>query len=189
MDGIIFSIIIGFIIGTLFYYFDIKSGKKLYKRWYDVSNKDNLDASLGLGFVHGRLFGQKLKVAIILSVVGYALGFLVFGMSPFIGLFYGGGLAIGLLLSFYTSNKLLGVFSKRANKTIEYIESIEKGEKKVSEEINKIVKGKKKEEEEVIQEKEEVKPEEVQKQEPPKDDKKDDKDDDWRSGVKKFLDK
>lgn len=180
MDGIIFSIIIGFILGTAFYYYDMKKGKKLYKRWYDLSNKDNLDPKLGLGFVHGRLFGQKLKVSIIFSVIAYGIGFLVFGVNPFWGLFYAGALFLGFLVAFYLARKLLSIFSVKANKTIEYIESIEKGEKNVSEELNKLVKGKDKETESIQKNKK------VQEKEENKDE---DKDDDWRSGVKKFLDK
>ena len=64
----------------------------------------------------------------------------------------------------------------------------EKGEKKVSDEINKLVKGKKKEEEVIKEEKEELKSEEKTAEEQ-KEEKKEDKDDDWRTGVKKFLDK
>ncbi len=178
MENIIFAAIIGFVIGTLFYYFDKKSGKNLYKKWHDISNKEKLNPELNLGFVNGRLFGQKLSVSIAIAVICYVLGFIVFGMSPFHGLFYATGMFVGILLSFYTAGKLLDVFSKRANKTIDYIESIEKGEKNIKDEFKKVIP--KKEEQKTPKTEEQPKEE-------PKQEKK--KDDDWRSGVKGFLDK
>lgn len=180
MSEIIFAAIIGFVLGTLFFYYDKKSGKKLYKKWYDISNKNDLDPNVNIGFVDGRYFRQKLTVAIGLTVVCFVLSFLVFGISPFYALMYNIGTFVGILASFYISGGLINIFSKRANKTIDFIESIEKGEKNLKEEIKKVV----------PLAKEEPTPEpapEVKETPEKEDDKKDD--DDWRSGVKDFLNK
>lgn len=177
----IFAGIIGFVIGTLFYYYDKKSGKKLYKKWYDISNKNDLDPTVNIGFVDGRYFRQKLTVAIGLTAVCFVLSFFLCGVEPFKALMYNIGTFVGILLSFYVSGGLINVLSKRGNKTIDFIESIEKGEKNLKEEIKKVIP--------VGKEEEPVKQEQPTEVKEEKEEKKDDKDDDWRSGVKDFLNK
>ena len=191
MENTFFAVILGFLIGSLFYYYDRKSGKKLYKKWYDISNKNELDDKINVGFVDGRLFGQKLTVAATITVICYLLSIIIGGISPFKGLFYAGGLFVGILASFYIAGMLFNVFSKKANKTIEFIESIEKGEKNIKDVIPsaKEIKEKiipsgnessvKKPENDTIKEEESSKEKEDKKE----------KKDDWRDGVQKFLDK
>lgn len=183
MEYIIFSAIVGFIIGTLFYYYDRKSGKNLYRKWHNLSNKEKLHETATIGFVDGRLFGQKLKIAIAIAVVFYLLTFLMAGI-PLKGLLYAGAVFIGALSSFYISGTLLSLFSKRASQTIDYIESIEKGEKNIKDELKSILP--KKEEEKISFKKETEVSDKKEQEEAPKEDK---KKDDWRDGINKFLDK
>jgi hypothetical protein len=179
----LFTAILGLVLGTLFFYYDSKSGRKLYKKWHDISSKDKLDENLNVGFVNGQLFGQKLSVAISFTAIFYVIGFFILGMNLIHGLFYSLGLFLGLMLAFYIAPKFLAIFSKKAGKTIEYIESIEKGDKKLTDELNKIIPKK----EPIAAEnlKTDVSPKE--KEQPTSKEPK--KDDNWRDGVNKFLDK
>jgi hypothetical protein len=180
----LFTAILGLVLGTLFFYYDSKSGRKLYKRWHDISSKDKLDENLNVGFVNGQLFGQKLSVAISFTAIFYVIGFFILGMNLIHGLFYSLGLFLGLMLAFYIAPKFLAIFSKKAGKTIEYIESIEKGDKKLTDELNKILPKK----EAIVTEPSETKETPKEKEiETPKETPK--KDDDWRKGIKGFLDK
>lgn len=181
MEGIIFSAIIGLVVGTLFFYYDSKSGRKLYRKWHDISSKNKLDPNLNVGFVNGQLFGQKLTVAITISVILFVLAFLSGALHLFQTLFYSIGFFVGMMIAFYIAPKFLAVFSKKASETIDYIESIEKGDKNITDAINKVI-PKKKEEEKI----EASKPEET---EPPKEKEEPKKDDNWRDGINKFLDK
>jgi len=191
-----FAAIIGLVIGIFFTIYDKKSGKKLYHKWYNISNKNNLDPDMEIGFVTNQLFGQKLTVSLIITGLTYVIGFMLFGMNPISGIFYMIAFFLGLMVSFYTASLLLSLFSKKISKTINYIEKVEKGSidlkaeakkgfekakdkvSEVAEDIKESVTGKE-ETKEIIEEKTEPTPE----KETPKDDK------DWRKGVKDFLDK
>ena len=122
-----FAGIIGLVLGIAFSYYDKKSGSKLYKKWYNISNKNNIDPNLEIGFVSNQLFGQKLSVALILTAFAYVISFVVFGVNAIHALFYMIPFIIGLMIAFYTSSLILGIFSKKANKVIDYIEEVEKG--------------------------------------------------------------
>ncbi|MGB1039660.1 MAG: hypothetical protein ACPGVD_02155 [Flavobacteriales bacterium] len=184
-----FAGIIGLVLGIAFSYYDKKSGSKLYKKWYNISNKNNIDPNLEIGFVSNQLFGQKLSVALILTAFAYVISFVVFGVNAIHALFYMIPFIIGLMIAFYTSSLILGIFSKKANKVIDYIEEVEKGGIDLKEEAKKgFDKAKEKVMETVTQKKEEPKPleKEIPKEEPVPKEK---KDDNWRDGVKKFMDK
>ena len=195
MENIIFTGIIGLVIGMFISFYDKKSGKKLYHKWYNISNKNNLDPKMEIGFVTNQLFGQKLTVALIFTAIAYVVHFFLVG-DAFLGLFRMIGFFVGIMIAFYTASLLLSLFSKKISKTIDYIEKVEKGSidlkaeakkgfekakdkvSEVAEDIKESVTGKE-ETKEIIEEKTEPTPE----KETPKDDK------DWRKGVKDFLDK
>ena len=183
-----FAAIMGIALGLLFTFYDKKSGINLYKKWYNLSNKNNIDPDLEIGFVTNQLFGQKLTVSIILTGITYLISFLVFGINPIQSLFYMIAFFLGLMIAFYTSSLLLSLFSKKTNKVIDYIEKVEKegidlkaeakkGFDKAKEKVMETVTPKEEEEEEV---------KEIPKEEPKPEEK---KDDNWRDGVKKFMDK
>lgn len=185
----IFAGIFGLAIGLLFSYYDKKSGSKLYKKWYNISNKNNIDPKLEIGFVTNQLFGQKLTVALILTAISYVLGIFVFGMHPFQGLFYMIGLFIGLMIAFYTAGILLSLFSKKVSKTIEYIEKVEQGGIDLKEEAKKGMEKVKDKVMETVNPTEEVKQKNVEKELPKEKPETPEKEDNWRDGVKKFMDK
>ena len=83
-----FAATIGLVLGLFFTYYDKKSGTNLYKKWYNISNKNKIDPDLEIGFVTNQLFGQKLTVALILTGICYLISFLVFGVNPVKSLFY-----------------------------------------------------------------------------------------------------
>lgn len=186
---IFYTGIIGLVFGILFSFYDKKSGSKLYKKWYNISNKDDIDPNLDIGFVTNQLFGQKFTVAIVFTVLAYILHYFLIG-EAFYGLFRMIGFFVGIMIAFYTANLLLSVFTKKSNKVIDYIEKVEKegidlkaeakkGFEKAKDKVMETVTGKEEVVEKVIEKeipKEEVKPD-------PK------KDDNWRDGVKKFMDK
>ena len=183
MENIIFTGIIGLIVGIFLSYYDKKSGSKLYKNWYNVSNKNKIDPNLEIGFITNQLFGQKLTIGLIFTAIAYIIHFFVLG-EPFLGLFRMIGFFIGIMIAFYAAGLLLSMFSKKMSKTIEYIEKVEKGSIDVREEAKaKYESVKEKVKEKITSEKEIV----IEKKEEPIAEQK--KEDNWRDGVKKFMDK
>lgn len=185
-----FAAIIGLVLGLFFTYYDKKSGTNLYKKWYNISNKNKIDPDLEIGFVTNQLFGQKLTVALILTGIFYLISFLVFGVNPVKSLFYMIAFFLGLMVAFYTANLILSMFSKKVSGAIDYIEKVEKGGIDLGEEAKKSsnkVKDKVKEtvtgnEKIVVEEKPEPIPEPAKEADPKEDS-------NWRDGVKKFMDK
>ena len=193
MENTIFTAIIGLVIGIFISFYDKKLGKKLYHKWYNISNKNNLDPDTEIGFVTNQLFGQKLTVALIVTSIAYLIHFFLIG-EAFLGIFRMIGFFIGIMVAFYTSSLLLSLFSKKVSKTIEYIENVEKGGIDLKAEAKKgYEKAKDKLEDVVESVKETVTGKETEeiKQEIPKEKKETPKeeDKDWRKGVKDFLDK
>jgi hypothetical protein len=185
-----FAAIMGIVLGLLFTFYDKKSGINLYKKWYNISNKNKIDPDLEIGFVTNQLFGQKLTVSIILTGIAYLISFLVFGINPIQSLFYMVAFFLGLMVAFYTSGLLLSLFSKKTNKVIDYIEKVEKGGIDLKAEAKKGFDKAKEKVMETVTPKEEPKEKEIEKEIPeekPKPETK--KDDNWRDGVKNFMDK
>ena len=183
---ITFAAIIGLVIGLLFSFYDKKSGIKLYRKWYNISNKNKIDPNLEIGFVTNQLFGQKLTVSLIITAICYVIGVLAFDVPPFSGLFYMIGVFIGLMVAFYTSSLLLSLFSKKTSKVIDYIEQVEKGGIDLKAEAKKGMNTVKEKVKETVSPKEEPK---LKEKEIPKEEPEVKKDDNWREGVKKFMDK
>ena len=190
MENIIFTGIIGLILGIFIAFYDKKSGSKLYKKWYNVSNKNKIDENLEIGFITNQMFSQKLTVALIFTAIAYVVHFFILG-EPFLALFRMIGFFIGIMIAFYVGTLLLSLFSKKTNKVIDYIEKVEKGSIDLKEEAKKgyekakdkvmeTVTGKEEEIEKVIEK-------EIPKEGVPLPDPK--KGDNWRDGVKKFMDK
>ncbi len=189
MENIIFTGIIGLVIGLFVSFYDKKSGSKLYKKWYNVSNKNNIDPNLEIGFITNQLFGQKLTVALIFTAITYVIHFFILG-EPFLALFRMIGFFVGIMIAFYTAGLILSMFSKKVSKTIEYIENVEKGGIDLKEEAKKGFDKVKDKVKETVSGKEEEKPneKEIPKEESKPEDEPN-KEDDWRDGVKRFMDK
>lgn len=185
MENLIFTGIIGLVVGLFISFYDKKSGSKLYKKWYNVSNKNKIDDKLEIGFITNQLFSQKLTVALILTALAYVVHFFILG-EPFLALFRMIGFFIGIMIAFYTGSLLLSLFSKKTNKVIDYIEQVEKGSIDLKEEAKKGFEKAKDKVMETVTGKEEVVEKEISKEEPKPESK---KDDNWRDGVKDFMKK
>ena len=187
MENIVFAGIIGLVVGLFVSYYDKRSGSKLYKKWYNVSNKNKIDPKLEIGFVTNQLFGQKLTVGLIFTAIAYVVHFFILG-EPFLGLFRMIGFFVGIMVAFYTAGIILSMFSNKVSKTIEYIEKVEKEGIDLKEEAKKgFDKAKEKVKETISPEEKPTAKEEVK--EEPISDSETKEDDNWRDGVKKFMDK
>ena len=179
MDSFI-ALIIGLALGVGFYYYDIKKGTKAYVKWYNLTHKDKYNSPVQRGFVFNQPFSGRITPAIFISAVIAVLFYITGNMNPISILLYGAVMFVGLMAAFYLSPfmfKNVPEQLERISKAIEKVDELEA---------------------ELKNEKNEESPEpEIEKQEDPQDenekkpDSDDDKDkgDDWRSGVKDFLDK
>lgn len=182
---IFYTGIIGLVFGILFSFYDKKSGSSLYKKWYNLSNKNKIDPDLEIGFVTNQLFGQKLTVALIFTALAYVLHYLLIG-EAFYGLFRMIGFFIGIMIAFYAANLLMSLFSKKTNKVIDYIEKVEKGSIDLKAEAKKGFEKAKDKVMETVAGSEEIVEEEIGEEKPATESK---KEDNWRDGVKDFMKK
>jgi len=163
------SLIVGLVLGTLFYFWDNKKGYTWYKRWYDLSHKEPLEVTGVYSFVNNQPFSKRLIPAVIIAVVFSYLTWLLGEVNPLYTMLSGVLALIGILIGFYLGPlimKKLPKGVKEAKKTLDKIDSLEQDLKEKS---SKPV----------------IEPTpEPEKKDPPKKD-----DDDWRKGVKDFLDK
>jgi hypothetical protein len=163
------SLRVGLVLGTLFYFWDNKKGYSWYKRWYDLSHKEPLETTDVYSFVNNQPFSKRLIPAIIIAVAFSYLTWLLGDINLIITLLTGALSLVGILVGFYLGPLILKKLPKgfkEAKKTLDKIDSLEqdltnKSPKPISEPTP-----------------------EPEKKSPPKKD-----DDDWRKGVKDFLDK
>ncbi len=171
MDSIL-SLIIGLVLGILFVLWDHKKGQAWYKRWYDLSHKDPLHPSIDDTFIRNQPFSKRVVPAIIITGVFMYITWWLGNLNPLITFLQGGIALVAVIIGFYVgpfiANKLPKGL-KKANETLRKIDAIEADIKEVKP-INV----------------ETPKPERDEIKSPPK---KDDKDEDWRKGIKDFLDK
>ena len=189
MENILFTGIIGLALGIFIAYYDKKSGSKLYKKWYNVSNKNKIDPNLEIGFITNQLFGQKLTIALVLTALAYIVHFFIIG-EPFLALFRMIGFFVGIMIAFYASGILFSLFSKKVSSTIDYIEKVEKGNLDIREDAKEKYEKVKEKVKESITKRQDVVAEgnsepatEPTKKAEPKENS------NWRDGVKNFMDK
>ncbi|MBR9860206.1 magnesium transporter [bacterium] len=182
MDSLI-ALIIGFGIGFGFYYFDLKKGFSSYRKWYKLTHKDPLPAESNKGWVFNQPFSARLSMALVLSLVLAVILFFTGNLNLIMILVYAAVVLVGCLVAFYLSpylfNKVPGHLEK-ISKAIEKVDEIEERLKKEETASETAIKEEAKAKSEIEE------PETKEEDQPEK--KKDDKDD-WRSGVKDFLDK
>ena len=174
MDTLL-ALFIGLVAGLLFYFFDFKRGLNAYRKWYDLTNKDELPDDVEMGFAYKQPFSGKLYTAIALSLFITLLVILAGSQNLFVELLYGVFILAGVMGAFYLAPLIFRHGGKHMNKLKKAVDKIDQFEADL----------KSKEKEKV---KIEVKEEKEQKEEEPKEIKEEKKDDDWRKGVKKFLD-
>ena len=178
MDTLL-AFIIGIAGGIAFYFFDFRNGKSRYRKWHALTHKDPLPEGTEMGFVYRQPFSGKLYTAVFLAVV-ITLIVIFFGSANFlIELLYGAFILVGLMIAFYVSPLIFRHSGKNMERIKKVVDKVDKLEDKIRDTFD----GDDKEPEKVVEEKkEETKPEE--KEEPKQEDK---KDDDWRKGIKDFL--
>ncbi|MBO6515202.1 MAG: hypothetical protein JJ975_01450 [Bacteroidia bacterium] len=166
------SLLVGFVIGILFFAWDNKKGYVWYKRWYDLSHKTPLDSDNVYSFINNQPFSKRLVPAIILTVL-FAWGSWLLGdLNLIITLVTGMLSLVGVIAGFYVGPMVMNKLPKglkEANKTLKKIDELEK---------------------DLLDDQKEPKPQQPQAPEQSSSDKTDDKKDtDWRKGVQDFLDK
>ncbi|PCJ66024.1 MAG: hypothetical protein COA58_08085 [Bacteroidetes bacterium] len=177
MDPLL-SLIVGFVFGLLFFFFDLNGGKKWYRRWHNLSNKNPLNEDSNQGFVHQQPFSKKLVPAVFIFVLFSFILWYTGNLNPIEILISGGILLFALMLAFHLGPLLLNILPakmKQVNKAIEKIDELEANIKSEKIEVQEVTP----EKIEVEKPKETPKPK-AKEAEPKKD---------WRDGVQDFLDK
>lgn len=176
MDPLL-SLLIGFVFGLLFFFYDLRGGKKLYRKWHDLSNKNPLNQDSEKGFVHQQPFSKKLVPAVIIFALFSILLYYTGNLNPIEIVISGSILLAAVMVAFYLGPLLLSILPsklKQAGKAIDKIDELEANLKaEYLEEKEVIV-------EETTEHKPEIKEE---KKTEPKSEK------DWRDGIQDFLDK
>ncbi len=172
MDSFL-SLLVGFVIGILFFVWDNKKGYTWYKRWYNLSHKNALESEGQYSFINNQPFSKRLIPAVILTTL-FAYGTWLLGdLNPIQSLLTGMLSLVGVLVGFYVGPMVMNKLPKglkEANKALKKLDKLEEelkssGSKKSTPEPEK------------------------KKDDPKSGDNDDDKGDDWRKGVKDFLDK
>lgn len=202
-----FHALVFFILGILLYYVDTKQGIKWYRGWYNLTHKDPMPDDIIMGFIVNNDIRSKLTIGLILVIAEIGISFFWGMASPLEDIFYGIGELIGVIAGFYLAPKMIKTVPGGVKGAIEYMDKVDKGEANVKKDILRgaVKAGTEMKNILTAEDKEEVKtplpsqtpesePAKPKKVEEPKSEgppKKDDegKDDDWRKGVKKFMDK
>lgn len=164
--------LIGFALGFFFAFFDMKKGRYWYRSWYKLTHKEGLPEDSPQTFIQNQPFSKRLVPAVILSaIVGYIL-FATGGLNWVLLLINTSLMLVAMMFSFYAFPFLIQKISPKLGQVRDTIKKIDELEASLKRNDVK------------------EKPE-MDKMEPPKDAQKSDdkKDDNWRSGVKDFLDK
>ena len=171
MDTLL-ALILGFVGGIIYYFFDHKRMKGWHRKWYALTHKDPLPEGIEIGFVYGQPFSGKLYSAIFLSALVTIIIIVTGTSNLFIQLLYGAFILIGMMLAFYITPLVMKHGVPRVKQMKENIEKIDKMEAEMKGEPEP-------------EPKREEKPAE---EPPPGDEKKDGDDKDWRKGIKDYLD-
>ncbi|MFT5723994.1 MAG: hypothetical protein ACI9JN_001111 [Bacteroidia bacterium] len=170
MDTLL-ALIIGLVLGISFVIWDHKKGQKWYKRWFDLTHKDRLEAGKDVTFIRNQPFSKRLVPAIFITAIFMYVTWWLGNLNPLITMLHGAIALVAVVAGFYIgpyiANKLPKGLAK-ANETLKKIDELE-ADLSAKDVPTKT-----------------IEPERAKKVEPKTPDK---KDDDWRSGVKDFLDK
>lgn len=206
-----FHALVFFILGIVLYYIDTKQGIKWYRGWHNLTHKDPMPDDVIKGFLVNNDIRSKLTIGLILVIAEIGISFFWGMASPLEDIFYGIGELVGVVAGFYLAPKMIRTVPGGVKGAIEYMDKVDKGEANVKKdilrgaikagsEVKNIITA---EEKDIVtpppppphqepepakpKETEEPKAEERKPDETPKKDK--GKDDDWRGGIKKFMDK
>lgn len=164
------SLLVGFVIGTLFFLWDNKKGYTWYKRWYDLSHKKPLERN-DLSFINNQPFSKRLIPGIILTALFMWLSWMLGDLNIVAAALSTVIALVGVVAGFYVGPFVLNTLPKtwrEANKTLQKIDDLEKDLKQEDKDTPKT---------------KPTQPDDTGKDDEDKDDK------DWRKGVKDYLDK
>lgn len=181
---IVFSLILGLIFGSVFYFWDRKKGLNAYRSWYNLTHKEPLPDSEKptKGFVFRQTLKEKINISILISLVVF-LVLQLFTTGPILkDALYLPLILIGALSSFYLMPSLDNNYIKSIGNLIDKIDKKEqnlmdevKTEKPIQEQVkenpNSVNSTNKKEQSEADEPNNE------------------DKNSDWRKGIDDFLKK
>lgn len=195
--GFVFSMILGFVLGVLFYITDRKRGPKWYKSWYDLTHKDPLEALPPHGLVFRRHTKAKITWAIVLGIIVFVI-LLPFDGSPLTALIDGIGVLAGLVVAFFVTPLFFKIDQQKVDAVLSKLDETQDQPKTVvpakeAPPVPTAVELEKEEMEEQAQDKsasdqasDKSNPDETSEDKPSSTNASEDKD--WRGGVKKFLD-
>ncbi|MCF8277734.1 MAG: hypothetical protein K9J17_13455 [Flavobacteriales bacterium] len=176
MDTLL-AFFIGLASGIVYYFFDYKSMTKSYRNWYKLTHKDPMPDDLEQGFVYAQPFSGKLYSAIFLAVIITGIVILTGSANILIQLLYGVFITLGLMVAFYVAPLIFRHAPSNLSKLKSKLDQIDKMESDLG--VNKIEE-KPKPIEAIKQEREpDKKPADSAKDKP--------KDDDWRKGIKGYV--
>lgn len=177
----LFFLIVGAVIGFLFYLTDRKRGSKWFKSWYDLTHKDPLENLPPYGMVFRRDAKTKITWAIALGVAAFLV--LIPIESSLLGALLDGiGTVVGIALAFFVAPLFFKIDQQKVEAVLSKLDETQDQPKPVppKQEAPPAPKAEPKPEPQ--------KAEDVTNESSAKDSEDDKKDDDWRGGVKKFLD-
>ncbi|MCB0755911.1 MAG: hypothetical protein H6602_03455 [Flavobacteriales bacterium] len=172
MDTLL-AFFIGLAAGIVYYFFDYKKLTNSYRSWYKLTHKDPLPDDAVQGFVYAQPFSGKLYSAIFLAAVITTIIILTGSANILIQLLYGVFITVGLMVAFYAAPLIFRHAPTNVSKLKKHLEKMDEFEAEMK---SKQIEGKPKPVEP-------PKPE----PEPAKKPDADKKDDDWRKGIKDYL--
>jgi len=170
----LFSIVIGFILGLVFYAYDRKKGPKLYKFWYDLTHGEKLKELPAHGMVHLRPMRNKITYAMALGVKWGILMFIIGMGHPLTAVLSVIAAFMGSAIAFATAPLVFRIDRSQMEALLKKVDDLEAREHPRPKPEPK------------------PQPEPPKQASPPNTDSSDDDPkkggDDWRKGVRNFLD-
>jgi hypothetical protein len=115
------------LLGILLYWFDATAGRGIYRSWFALTHKDPLPEGSVRGFMVNRTVRPRITLLVILTVLCYAVWFslnkvtvpdILIGLLGF----------VCTLIGTYLAPLIIRTLPKSVNKTLDYVEQVEKGE-------------------------------------------------------------
>lgn len=198
-----FHALVFFVLGIALFYADTKVGIKWYRSWYNLTHKDPMADEVTMGFIYNRSFQIKAILALVLVGIEVGISFFWGSAGSLNDLLYGVGELVGIIIGFILAPRMIKTVPGKVKGAIDYMEKVDKGEVNLKKDIVKGAIKAGSEIKDVLSETDNPKPEPKQEVKPEptpepeqkavepekKEESEEKKDDDWRKGVKKFLDK
>lgn len=130
-------LVVVFFLGMAWYVFDRSVGYKLYKLWYNWTNKEKLPDNAEMGFVYKRK--AKVRVAWATAISAFQSALAIYGsdVNPFFELICFFFEIPVILAGFYAGPGLYYIWSRK-DKALDKLDRIESGEVNLGEEIQKV---------------------------------------------------